>query len=125
VWDSPSPKFIMGGSKEEKYDHPTQKPIVLMEKSILNHAKIGELVYEPFGRSGTTLAAAEKTGRVCYASENRTAPSSALFRHTSRTPRRESRRGLPKEEKRSCPWKCQPARETWYVDAVKASEDTR
>ena len=27
VWDSPSPKFIMGGSGEEKYDHPTQKPI--------------------------------------------------------------------------------------------------
>lgn len=25
IWDSPSPKFIMGGSDEEKYDHPTQK----------------------------------------------------------------------------------------------------
>lgn len=59
----------MGGSKEEKYDHPTQKPVVLMEKSILNHTKIGGLVYEPFGGSGTTLAAAEKTGRVCYSSE--------------------------------------------------------
>src|SRR3954465_9743666 len=24
IWDSPSPKFIMGSSDEEKYDHPTQ-----------------------------------------------------------------------------------------------------
>jgi hypothetical protein len=26
IWDSPSPKFIMGGSDEDKFDHPTQKP---------------------------------------------------------------------------------------------------
>jgi len=26
IWDAPSPKFIMGGSDEEKYNHPTQKP---------------------------------------------------------------------------------------------------
>src|ERR1039458_5196762 len=30
IWASPSPKFIMGGSDEEKYDHPTQKPVELM-----------------------------------------------------------------------------------------------
>jgi len=65
IWDSPSPKFIMGGSGEEKFDHPNQKPVELMRKSILNHTKPGELVYEPFLGSGTTLAAAEVTGRVC------------------------------------------------------------
>jgi DNA modification methylase len=65
VWDSPSPKFIMGGSDEEKFDHPTQKPVELMRRPILNHTKRGELVYEPFLGSGTTLAAAEITGRVC------------------------------------------------------------
>ena len=27
IWDSPSPKFIMGGADEDKYDHPTQKPV--------------------------------------------------------------------------------------------------
>ena len=69
VWDSPSPKFIMGGSKEEKFDHPTQKPVELMRRPILNHTKRGELVYEPFLGSGTTLAAAEVTGRVCYGIE--------------------------------------------------------
>jgi DNA modification methylase len=69
IWDSPSPKFIMGGSDEEKYDHPTQKPIELMRRPILNHLRRGELVYEPFLGSGTTLAAAELTERVCCAIE--------------------------------------------------------
>jgi DNA modification methylase len=69
IWDSPSPKFIMGGSNEEKFDHPTQKPVELMRRPILNHTKPGELVYEPFSGSGTTLAAAELTERVCYGLE--------------------------------------------------------
>jgi DNA modification methylase len=69
IWNSPSPKFIMGGSEEEKYDHPTQKPVELMRRPILNHTKPGELVYDPFLGSGTTLAAAEVTGRVCYGLE--------------------------------------------------------
>jgi DNA modification methylase len=69
VWDSPSPKFIMGGSGEEKYDHPTQKPVELMRRPLLNHTKRGESVYEPFLGSGTTLAAAELTERVCYGIE--------------------------------------------------------
>jgi DNA modification methylase len=69
IWDSPSPKFIMGGSDEEKYDHPTQKPIDLMRRPILNHTKRGEIVYEPFLGSGATLAAAELTERVCYGVE--------------------------------------------------------
>ena len=58
-----------GGSKEEKFDHPTQKPVELMRKPILNHTKPGELVYDPFLGSGTTLAAAEVTKRVCYGLE--------------------------------------------------------
>ena len=69
VWDSPSPKFIMGGSGEEKFDHPTQKPVELMKRPILNHIKRGELVYEPFLGSGTTLAAAELTERTCCGME--------------------------------------------------------
>ena len=69
IWDSPSPKFIMGGSEEEKFDHPTQKPISLMQRPIRNHTKRGELVYDPFLGSGTTLAAAELTGRICHGLE--------------------------------------------------------
>jgi DNA modification methylase len=69
IWASPSPKFIMGGSDEEKFDHPTQKPVSLMRRPILNHTKRGESIYEPFLGSGTTLAAAEVTERVCYGME--------------------------------------------------------
>lgn len=69
VWRAPSPKFLMGGSKEEKMEHPTQKPVELMRRPLINHLEEGALVYEPFGGSGTTLAAAEVTGRVCISLE--------------------------------------------------------
>ena len=69
VWDAASPKFIFGGSNEEKFDHPTQKPIELMRRPILNHTRRGDAVYDPFLGSGTTLLAAELTGRTCYGLE--------------------------------------------------------
>ncbi len=69
IWDSPSPKFIMGGSDEQKFDHPTQKPVEPMRRPILNHTKREEVVYDPFLGSGTTLAAAEANGRACYGLE--------------------------------------------------------
>jgi DNA modification methylase len=69
VWDSPSPKFMMGRAQEEKFDHPMQKPLDLMRRPILNHTRRKELVYDPFLGSGTTLASAELTGRVCLAIE--------------------------------------------------------
>ena len=36
-----------------------------MRRPIQNHTKVGDLVYDPFLGSGTTLAAAEMTQRVC------------------------------------------------------------
>ena len=42
IWASPSPKFIMGGSDETRFDHPTEKPVELMWRPILNHLKRGE-----------------------------------------------------------------------------------
>ena len=66
IWRAPSPKMIMSGSKEGKQDHPAQKPVVLSEIPIRNHA--GD-VYDPFVGSGTTLIAAETLGRRCYAME--------------------------------------------------------
>jgi len=69
IWDAASPKMIMGGSDEEKFDHPTQKPIELMRRPVLNHTKRGGAVFDPFLGSGTTLMAAELTGRACYGVE--------------------------------------------------------
>jgi hypothetical protein len=45
------------------------KPIELMRRPVLNHLRRGELVYDPFLGSGTTLAAAQLTERVCYGIE--------------------------------------------------------
>ena len=56
----------MGGSKEAKFDHPTQKPLELMRRPILNHTKRGDVIYDPFLGSGTTMMAAEVTERACY-----------------------------------------------------------
>jgi DNA modification methylase len=55
-----------GGSGEEATGHATQKPLELMRRPILNHTMIGGLAYDPFLGSGTTLIAAEATGRICY-----------------------------------------------------------
>ena len=47
IWRAPSPKRIGGGVKEQKEDHPTQKPVLLSEIPIRNHLRPGEAVYEP------------------------------------------------------------------------------
>lgn len=69
VWDASPPNHIMGGSKEEKTGHPTQKPLKLYEIPIENHTKQDDSLFEPFGGSGTALIASEKTSRRCYAME--------------------------------------------------------
>ena len=48
----------------QDYEHPTQKPVELVERAILNSSREWELVLEPFAGSGTTLIAAEKAGRL-------------------------------------------------------------
>ena len=44
--------------------HPTMKPVELVERAIRNSSRPGQVVLDPFAGSGTTLIAAEKTGRV-------------------------------------------------------------
>lgn len=59
LWEINLDKNVEGG-------HSTQKPVECMERAIRNHA--GD-VYEPFAGSGTTIIAAERQGRRCYAME--------------------------------------------------------
>jgi DNA modification methylase len=54
---------------ETSTGHGTQKPIELMRRPILNHTERGDVIYDPFLGSGTTLIAAELTGRICYGIE--------------------------------------------------------
>lgn len=49
--------------------HPTMKPVELMERSIRNSSRPGDIVLDCFGGSGSTLIAAEKSGRRCFAME--------------------------------------------------------
>ena len=51
------------------YKHPTQKPVVLSKKAILNSSKEEDIVFDSFLGSGSTLIACEKTNRKCYGIE--------------------------------------------------------
>ncbi|HSG81732.1 MAG TPA: DNA modification methylase [Gemmatimonadota bacterium] len=60
---------IANKDQDAKTVHGTQKPVECMRRPILNNSSPGQAVYEPFMGSGTTLIAAETTGRVCYGIE--------------------------------------------------------
>jgi DNA modification methylase len=51
------------------FEHGTQKPVECMKRPIENNSSPGQAVYEPFSGSGTTIIAAEITGRTCHAIE--------------------------------------------------------
>ncbi len=51
--------------------HGTQKPVECMRRPIENNSSPGQAVYEPFSGSGTTIIAAEMSGRACHAVEHR------------------------------------------------------
>lgn len=60
---------IASGEDDEATQHGTQKPVECMRRPILNNSAKGDLVYEPFAGSGSTLIAAESVGRICLAVE--------------------------------------------------------
>ena len=62
LWQIPKPAKSETG-------HSTQKPVECMKRPIENNSSPGQAVYEPFSGSGTTIIAAEMTGRCCYAIE--------------------------------------------------------
>jgi DNA modification methylase len=49
--------------------HPTVKPVALVADAILDCSSRGDIVLDPFLGSGTTVIAAERTGRICYGIE--------------------------------------------------------
>jgi DNA modification methylase len=49
--------------------HPTMKPVELVARALANSSSTGDVVYEPFAGSGSTIIAAEQTGRRCVALE--------------------------------------------------------
>ena len=63
LWSIPS------RDQDTETTHGTQKPVECMRRPIVNNSSPGQAVYEPFCGSGTTIIAAEITGRVCHAIE--------------------------------------------------------
>lgn len=61
VWEIPRPK--------RSEEHPTMKPVELVAKAVGNSSLSGQVVYEPFSGSGTTIIACENLGRKCRAIE--------------------------------------------------------
>lgn len=61
VWDEARPK--------RSAEHPTMKPVALWARAMSDGSRVGELVFDPFLGSGTTLIAAEQLGRRCYGTE--------------------------------------------------------
>lgn len=49
--------------------HPTMKPVGLCAKGVLSLSNEGDIVFDPFSGSGSTLIACEQTGRKCYGCE--------------------------------------------------------
>lgn len=64
VWDYAGISSMSASRAEELAMHPTVKPVALIADAICDCSKRGEIVLDGFGGSGSTLIAAEKTGRA-------------------------------------------------------------
>jgi len=69
VWEIPNNNPFGNPQHEQSWGHGTQKPVECMRRPIANNSRPGEAVYDPFLGSGTSVIAAEMTGRVCYGLE--------------------------------------------------------
>jgi hypothetical protein len=69
VWMYPSARTFGPASEEGDLlqHHPTPKPVKLVADAILDCTRRGDIVFDAFLGSGTTLIAAERVGRTCYA----------------------------------------------------------
>jgi len=63
VWDYAGISSISAARSDELAMHPTVKPVAMIADAIRDCSRRGELVLDAFGGSGSTLIAAEKTGR--------------------------------------------------------------
>jgi DNA modification methylase len=63
VWDYAGISSISVARSDELAMHPTVKPVAMIADAIRDCSRRGELVLDAFGGSGSTLIAAEKTGR--------------------------------------------------------------
>lgn len=65
VWTYPGASSIGSDARQGLQSHPTVKPTAMLEDALLDLTHRGEIVLDPFLGSGSTLIAAEKSGRIC------------------------------------------------------------
>jgi len=63
---SPDKSVLVHPKTQKNTIHPTMKPVPLLRRIILNSSEKNSAIYDPFGGSGSTLIAAEQTGRRCF-----------------------------------------------------------
>jgi len=78
-WEPGAAHRYYGGRKQDTVweidrpqsspDHPTMKPIELVQRAVENSSQAGNIILDPFLGSGTTMIAAHRTGRRCYGME--------------------------------------------------------
>ena len=65
VWTYPGASSLGSDARRGLKDHPTVKPTAMIEDALLDLTNRGDIVLDPFLGSGSTLIAAEQTGRIC------------------------------------------------------------
>ena len=65
LWTYPGASSLGSDARRGLQDHPTVKPVAMLEDALLDLTNIGDLVLDPFLGSGSTLMACTKTGRIC------------------------------------------------------------
>jgi DNA modification methylase len=64
------PASVIHAAKPQASEqHPTMKPVALIERMLMNSSAGGDIVLDPFGGSGSTLMACERSGRRCRTME--------------------------------------------------------
>jgi DNA modification methylase len=63
VWQYPGVNTLGSERDSTRAMHPTVKPVALVADAIRDCSHRGEIILDPFGGSGTTMIAAQKTGR--------------------------------------------------------------
>lgn len=69
VWSYPGANSFSATRTEDLANHPTVKPVAMVVDAILDCSERGDIVLDPFSGSGTTLLAAQKTGRKGFGVE--------------------------------------------------------
>ncbi|MDR1544432.1 MAG: DNA modification methylase [Prevotellaceae bacterium] len=69
VWEYSGMSSVANKERDLLDEHPTVKPVKLVADALLDCSNYGNTVLDVFLGSGTTLIAAEQTGRTCFGSE--------------------------------------------------------